>query len=105
MKQIDVHALNELRHANQPHQLIDVREIHEVELCSIGGNHIPMGEILNRHEELRRDVPVIIHCRSGQRSQAVVTALENNFDYTNLHNLTGGIIAWVREIDPSLEAY
>ena len=105
MKRIDVHALQSLREAGDPHQLIDVREVHEVELCSIGGVHIPMGEILDRSEEIRRDVPVVIHCRSGQRSQAVVTALENHFGFTNLHNLEGGILAWAREIDPTLEAY
>lgn len=105
MKHIDVQALKQMRDNHTPHQLIDVREIHEVELCSIGGEHIPMGEIIDRHTEVRNDIPVIVHCRSGSRSMAVITALENHFGYTNLHNLTGGIMAWAREIDPSIEVY
>ena len=105
MKEMDVHTLKALRDSQQAHQLIDVREIHEVESCSIGGEHIPMGEILNRKDEIRNDVPVIIHCRSGQRSAAVVTALENHFGLENLHSLQGGIIAWADEIDASIQAY
>jgi adenylyltransferase/sulfurtransferase len=105
MKAIDVYALKEMRDQQTPHLLIDVREIHEVELCSIGGKHIPMGEIIDRHSEIPTDVPVVIHCRSGQRSSAVITALENHFGFENLHNLTGGILAWAREIDSSVEPY
>lgn len=105
MKEVDVYSLKKMRDEQQPHQLIDVRESHELEICNIGGNHIPMAEVLERHDEIRRDMPVIIHCRSGQRSAAVVTALENHFGYDNLHNLTGGILAWVKEIDNTLESY
>jgi rhodanese-related sulfurtransferase len=62
-----------------------------------------MGEIMSNIDRIRTDVPVIIHCRSGARSAAVVNALQNNVGLTNLHNLTGGIMAWAREIDPSLD--
>lgn len=105
MKEIDVFALQQMREKNEPHQLIDVRESHELEICYIDGKHIPMAEVLERHEEVSRDVPVIIHCRSGQRSGAVVTALEKHFGFDNLYNLTGGILAWVKEIDNTLESY
>lgn len=105
MKEIDVHNLKAMRDRGEAHQLIDVRESHEFELCNIGGDHIPMGEILNRKDDIRTDVPVIIHCRSGQRSSAVVTALENHFGMENLHNLSGGILAWAAEIDSSIESY
>lgn len=105
MKEIDVHSLKSMRDKGETHQLIDVREIHEVELCTIGGDHIPMGEILVRNEEIKRDIPVVVHCRSGQRSSAVITALENHFGLTNLYNLRGGILAWAKEIDNTIEAY
>lgn len=105
MKQIDVFGLKKMRDNLEPHQLIDVRESHELEICTIGGDHIPMAEVLERHDEISRDIPVIIHCRSGQRSAAVVTALQNHFGFDNLHNLTGGILAWAKEIDSTLESY
>ncbi|MCH2199240.1 MAG: rhodanese-like domain-containing protein [Flavobacteriales bacterium] len=105
MKEISVSELKAMRNKNEDHQLIDVREIHEIEICTINGTHIPMGEIMARNEEVRKDIPVIIHCRSGQRSSAVVNALEANFGFTNLHNLTGGILAWASQIDTTLEQY
>lgn len=103
MIEIDVRELKRMRDEGVPHQLIDVRESHEVETCTIGGFHIPMGEILQRHEEIRADVPVIVHCRSGQRSGAVVTALINHFGFEHVRSLRGGIIAWAQEIDHTLE--
>lgn len=105
MKSITVQDLKAKREAGEPHQLIDVRESHECEICTIDGDHIPMGEIMTRTDEIKKDCPVIIHCRSGQRSMAVVNALETNFGFENLYNLDGGILAWAEEIDQSLETY
>jgi rhodanese-related sulfurtransferase len=105
MKEVTVQELKQMKDAGKAFQLIDVREPWEVEICSIGADHIPMGEILNRVSEIRQDVPVVIHCRSGARSANVVTALEMQLGLTNLHNLKGGILAYGREIDPSLEQY
>lgn len=105
MKTITVQELNAKLKAGETLQIIDVRESHEVEACSINGTHIPMGEILARANEIKRDIPVVVHCKSGARSAAVVTALENNLGLNNLHNLQGGILAWATEIDPSLDVY
>ncbi|MFT4779632.1 MAG: rhodanese-related sulfurtransferase [Flavobacteriales bacterium] len=105
MKTITVQELDAKLKAGETLQLIDVREADEIEICSIKGTHIPMGEVLSRVEEIKRDIPVVIHCKSGARSGAVITALENNLGLTNLSNLQGGILAWAAEIDPSLEVY
>jgi len=86
------------------HQLIDVREQYEVETCSIGGIPIPMGEIVERLSEIRRDIPVVIHCKSGRRSEAVVAHL-NRLGFDNVSSLEGGIIGWIDTIDSSLERY
>jgi adenylyltransferase/sulfurtransferase len=64
-----------------------------------------MGEVMDRVEEIKKDIPVVVHCRSGARSRAVIEALQNNFKYTNLFNLKGGILAWANEIDQSLPTY
>lgn len=85
--------------AGEDYQLIDVREEHEVIEYNFGGVHIPMGHILMRHEEIRRDVPVVVHCRSGKRSAACISALEQKQGFDNLYNLEGGAIAWSEEIE------
>jgi molybdopterin/thiamine biosynthesis adenylyltransferase/rhodanese-related sulfurtransferase len=103
MNTINVSELKQLMDANEDIQLIDVREIYEYEAANINGIHIPMGEIPQRFEEVSKDKKVIIHCRSGARSANVIAFLEQNHGYTNLSNLTGGIIAWAQEIDNSLD--
>ncbi|MFN5628614.1 MAG: rhodanese-like domain-containing protein [Bacteroidota bacterium] len=103
MKEITVQELKLKKDNNEKFQLIDVREEYEVEVGTIGGTHIPMGEILNHLDELSKDIPVIIHCRSGARSAAVVNALEQQHGFTNLYNLKGGITAYANEIDANIK--
>jgi sulfur-carrier protein adenylyltransferase/sulfurtransferase len=105
MKEITALELQKFREKNIPHQLIDIREIHELEICSIQGDHIPMGEIVDRSDEIRTDIPVIFHCRSGARAAAVIMTLQKKFKFKNLYNLCGGILAWAEEVDHSLEQY
>lgn len=102
MKEISVHELKELMDTNVDFQLIDVREDYEFDMANLNGLLIPLSSIIDRHDEIVRDKPVIIHCRSGARSATAIKALEQHFGYTNLANLKGGIIAWAREIDPSI---
>ena len=85
--------------------MIDVREEHEVEICTIHGTLIPMATILENVDKIKRDVPVVIHCKAGKRSVAVIHALEKQFGFENLYNLTGGIMQYATEVDPSLEKY
>lgn len=104
MKEITVSELKALKDQNADFQLIDVREAHELEICQIGGLHIPMGDVMDNLDRISRDKQVIIHCRSGARSGAICNALASQ-GYTNVYNLKGGILAWAKEIDPSLPMY
>jgi sulfur-carrier protein adenylyltransferase/sulfurtransferase len=104
MKEITVIELKSLRDKNADIQLIDVREEHELEICEIGGEHIPMGDVMDNLARISKDKQVVIHCRSGARSGAICQALETQ-GYNNVYNLKGGIIAWANEIDPSLTKY
>lgn len=104
MKEVTVQELKQKLDNNEDFQLIDVREPHEAEIAQIGGKLIPMGEVMDHLDEISRTKPVIIHCRSGARSGAIVQALEKQ-GYTNLYNLKGGILAWANEIDPSVPKY
>ncbi len=90
--------------ANENFQLIDVREDYEVEIAHIGGLHIKMGDVMEQLEQIRKDIPVYVHCRSGKRSAAVVNALEAQ-GYKDVYNVAGGILAWADEIDPTMEKY
>ncbi|MFT4544239.1 MAG: rhodanese-related sulfurtransferase [Bacteroidia bacterium] len=106
MKEYSVQELKSALDAGKELQLIDIREPWEIEVCSIeGAQQIPMGEILTRADELKKEVPVVIQCRSGGRSANVVNALEMQLGLENLYNLNGGILAWADHIDTSLEKY
>lgn len=90
--------------ANEDIQIIDIREEYEVELATMGGEHIPLGNVLSSLDRIRKDVPVIFHCKSGDRGNKMVTYL-GNLGFTNLHNLEGGITAWAEHIDKSIKVY
>ncbi|MBP6312739.1 MAG: rhodanese-like domain-containing protein [Flavobacteriales bacterium] len=102
MKEVSPQELKAMKEGNEAFQLIDVREAYEAEICSIGGTLIPMGEIIARLNEVRKDVPVVIHCRSGSRSSAVIQALSDRYGYTNLINLKGGILGYGSQVDETL---
>ncbi len=85
--------------------LVDVREPAEAKICSIpGAQLIPLNELAERYGELPKDRELIIHCRSGVRSARAAHFLKGR-GYQDVHNLEGGILAWIDRIDPSLTRY
>ena len=46
-------------------------------------------------DKISRDKQVVMHCRSGKRSATVINALESEHGFTNLYNLTGGVMAYL----------
>lgn len=102
MKEKTVSELKQMRDDGVDFQLIDVREEHEFDMCNLEGDLIPLGNLLTDIEKIRKDVPVIVHCRSGSRSAAAINELEKRFGYENLYNLKGGIMAYSKEIDSSI---
>jgi molybdopterin/thiamine biosynthesis adenylyltransferase/rhodanese-related sulfurtransferase len=105
MKEVTVQELKAMMDSKADFQLIDVREPHEFDICNLDGELIPQGEIPNSVERVSKDKKVIIQCRSGARSGNMVQWLEKNHGFTNLYNLKGGILAWAKEIDPSMPTY
>jgi rhodanese-related sulfurtransferase len=99
MNQISPVALQEKMNLNQSFQLIDVRERAEHESYNIGGELIPLGEIMDRIHVIQTDRPVIIYCKMGIRSQIAIQRLQEKFGFSNLYNLQGGIERWKREIE------
>lgn len=105
MKSITVTELKALKDQGADFQLIDVRETYEHDICAIDGELIPIGEIPANVDRISRTKQVVVHCRSGARSANVINFLESNYNFDNLYNLTGGILAWADEIDPAMEKY
>lgn len=105
MKEVTVQELKSMRDSNADFQLIDVREEHEYDIANIGGELISMGTIMEHVDRISKDKKVIIHCRSGARSASVVQLLESSQRLSNLYNLKGGILAYAKEMNPSLPTY
>lgn len=89
-KQVDVDKVRGLVENNA--YIIDVREIKEFENGHIkGAKNIPLSQLRERVNEIPKDVPVYLHCRTGQRSYNAALALQN-LGYRNIHNVTGSFL-------------
>jgi adenylyltransferase/sulfurtransferase len=91
--------------AHEPFVLIDVREPHEYQICSIPGSKlIPLGEVAKRMNELDSADEIVVHCKSGMRSAKAVDFLLKS-GFRKIHNMKGGILAWSDQVDPSVPKY
>lgn len=85
--------------------LLDVREEWELALASVAGaTHMPMGQVPDRMTELKPDDAIVVMCHHGSRSATVAGFLIRN-GFTRVLNLTGGIDAWARDLDPNVPSY
>ncbi len=84
--------------------LLDVREPFEYQIANIGGKLIPLNDVPHRLAEIDLDREIVVHCKSGGRSQRVAEFLHHS-GYSKVSNLAGGIIAWANEIDPTVPKY
>jgi adenylyltransferase/sulfurtransferase len=85
--------------------ILDVRNPPEYEICRIAGSTlIPLPALPQRIQELDADRELIVHCKSGMRSQQAIGILRQA-GFTKLRNLTGGILAWADKIDRSMPKY
>ncbi len=105
VNEITVEELKSMKDANEDFQLIDVREPYEYEIANLGGTLIPLGTIMDAVDQIDKEKKVVVHCRSGARSSNAIQFLQENFNYTNLVNLQGGILAYADRIDNSLTKY
>ncbi len=105
VREISVQELQGLLAQNADIQLIDVREPYEYGIANLGGELIPPGEIPASAARIARDKMVVFYCRSGKRSAEAIRQLRQQEGLDNLCNLRGGILAWAREIDPSMKQY
>ena len=85
--------------------LLDVREPWEVEICSItGSRNLPMMEVPSALATLERERETVVVCHHGVRSLQVAMFLDQS-GFTRIINLSGGIDAWARDVEPDMTTY
>jgi adenylyltransferase/sulfurtransferase len=87
--------------------LIDVREPSEFEIVRIPGSVlIPKQGFLDGSAlaQLPQDKPIILHCKSGVRS-AECLAILKSAGFADATHVSGGVVAWAKQIDTSLPVY
>jgi rhodanese-related sulfurtransferase len=92
---ITVNELQKRIESGEKLNLIDVREEYEYEADNIEGLLIPLADLPHRLDELEdwRDQEVLVHCRSGKRSETAQRYMENQ-GFTNVRNVIGGMLAY-----------
>lgn len=102
--EIDVSEANRLLESGKA-TLIDVREPYENDICKIEGSVlISMNTIPSNLDKIPKLGPVMLCCHHGSRSMQVTQYLRQN-GYDNAINIAGGIDAWARNVDTSLQRY
>jgi rhodanese-related sulfurtransferase len=103
MKYITTFELKEKFDKNENFQLVDTREAEKFEECHIpGAISIPQIDLPDLHHLISREMPVIIYCLYGVKSQAPYLYLTEKLKFKNIYVLDGGIYQWATDIDPTL---
>ena len=106
MQEISATELKQRMDAGDDIQLIDVREPKEYAVAKIeGAKLIPLGDVINRMNEIDPTRETVIHCKMGGRSAQAIEKLRAAGYQGELRNLRGGITAWSNEVDPKVPKY
>ncbi len=103
-EELDASSVAGLLKSETPPYLIDVREPWEWAVSSLadrGARLIPLGELGARLGEVPKETPVVVYCRSGQRSRDAARELVAA-GYGPVTNLSGGLLSWAESVDPDL---
>ena len=87
--------------------IVDVREVHELQHGMLeDAIHVPIRTVKSRMNEFEQNKakPIVLVCRSGKRSDQVGQYLEQ-FGFSAVINLIGGMNAWATDIDKSMTVY
>lgn len=102
----------EMRLQGEDFILLDVREPMELSIASLGDEVLlaPLSQIAARYEDALpeemedKSVEVVVVCHHGNRSAQVTAWLLSN-GWSNVYNMVGGIDAYAREVDPTINLY
>ncbi len=104
---ITARELQEWQDAGKDFFLVDVREPAEYEIVRIpGATLIPKGDILSGEalSTLPQDRQIVLHCKSGVRSAEALAALKAA-GFRDAVHVQGGVLSWIKQVDPSLPTY
>jgi adenylyltransferase/sulfurtransferase len=104
---ITARELKDWLDAGKSVELIDVREINEYEIVKIpGAKLIPKGEIVGGAAlaDLPQDRQLVLYCKTGVRSAEALAAVKRA-GFRDAVHVQGGVVGWVRQVDPSLPIY
>ena len=105
MRHLSVGELKTRLELGEPPVLLDVREEWELMRCKLPGTTwIPMGQIVARVNELDKNKETVVVCHHGIRSWQVAKFLESE-GFGDVINLSGGVDAWAKQIDPAMPLY
>lgn len=111
IKEMTVTELKQLLDSDaKDYVLVDVRNPNEYEIAQIpGAILIPLPDIedgdgVTKVQEILNGHRLIVHCKSGMRSAKALGILKEKAGLDGI-NITGGILAWSREVDPSVPEY
>ena len=97
--------LRERLQREPPLLLLDVRSDAEWAICRLeGAQLVPLPELEWRLKEIDSSREIVVYCHVGIRSARAVELLLAH-GYERVHNLTGGIDAWSREVDSKVPRY
>lgn len=95
---VSARTLSEWIYSSEEINLIDVRTSDEHSRFNIGGNHIPLGELEARFDEIHANTKTVVYCQSGKRSASAIGKLRKFMNSDLLYNLEGGVEAWGKEV-------
>lgn len=87
--------------------LIDVRDPHELKICSLDcARHIVLGDLRFHLEELEdfKDREIVFYCRTGRRSAQACLFMQD-MGFSRVSHLAGGLHAWSDLVDPTVPKY
>ncbi|MBH0330944.1 sulfurtransferase [Brevibacillus brevis] len=98
VKEMTPQELLEKLEAKEALQVIDVREVDEWNAGHIKeAKLIPLGFLPHRIDELDKNIPIVMVCRSGARSNTATEYLSaQGYDVANM---VGGMLAWPGEVE------
>ena len=102
--EVDADVAAEQLASDAPPYLLDVREPWEWAVSNLAGRGarlIPLGELDERLGEIPGDRPVVVYCRTGQRSLTAARRLASA-GKGPVANMRGGLVAWARDVEPGL---
>lgn len=99
--EVSVVELHRMLQEAEPPLLLDVRDPVEKRAADLGGRIVPLWTLPQQLDDLRSwaQRPVVVYCRSGNRSRQAVRFLREN-GIEQVYNLKGGLLSWARHFGP-----